>query len=305
MWRKIIGFLAAWWLVPVAILCGIAAFIGSQRHLAESAAAVERRWEERYTPVKVLVAARDLPSGRVLRGSDLARREMPSAFVPGGALSVDAAARAVGQQLVFALRRGDALVEAHLAGGEGPTLAARLQRGTRAVTVPVDEVSSQAGLVRPGDRIDLMLAEERAEEAGRCVIVRPLLEAVTVLATGRTQRPLPGTATALAAGFGDPDASPDYSTITLDVTPEQAQLLAVGLRIGELVPLLRPEGDGDGARSATAASTGRTACGGATLATPVVPAARRPPARVSEGTLELLVGGVESSARSLHRYTKD
>ena len=188
MWSKIIGSLAAWWLVPVAVLCGLAAFVGSQRHLAERAAAVERRWEERYTPVKVLVAARDLPSGRVLRESDLARREMPAAFVPGGALSVDAAARAVGQQLVFALRRGDALVEAHLAGREGPTLAARLQRGTRAVTVPVDEVSSQAGLVRPGDRIDLMLAEERAEETGRCVIVRPLLEAVSVLATGRTQR---------------------------------------------------------------------------------------------------------------------
>lgn len=305
MWRKIIGSFAAWWLVPVAILCGLAAFVGSQRHLAERAAAVERRWEERYTPVKVLVAARDLPSGRVLRGSDLARREMPSAFVPGGALPVDAAARAVGQQLVFALRRGDALVESHLAGREGPTLAARLQRGTRAVTVPVDEVSSQAGLVRPGDRIDLMLAEERAEETGRCVIVRPLLEAVTVLATGRTQRPLPGTASALAAGLGDPDASPEYSTITLDVTPEQAQLLAVGLRIGELVPLLRPEGDGDGAQSATAASTGRTACSAAALATPVVPAARRPSARPVEGSLELLVGGADAPSRSLHRYTKD
>lgn len=305
MWRKIIGFLAAWWLVPAAILCGIAAFIGSQRHLAERAAAVERRWEQRYTPVKVVVAARDLPSGRVLRESDLARRDMPSAFVPGGAISADAAARAVGQQLVFGLRRGDALVEAHLAGREGPTLAARLQRGARAVTVPVDEVSSQAGLVRPGDRIDLMLAEERVEQTGRCVVVQPLLEAVTVLATGRTQRPLPGTATAFAAGLADPDGSPEYSTITLDVTPEQAQLLAVGLRIGELVPLLRPEGDGDGARSATAASTGRTACSAATLATPVVPEVRRRPARIAEGSLELLVGGAESSARSLHRYIKD
>jgi len=305
MWSKIIGSLAAWWLVPVAVLCGLAAFVGSQRHLAERAAAVERRWEERYTPVKVLVAARDLPSGRVLRESDLARREMPSAFVPGGALPVDAAARAVGQQLLFGLRRGDALVESHLAGREGPTLAARLQRGTRAVTVPVDEVSSQAGLVRPGDRIDLMLAEERAEDTGRCVIVRPLLEAVTVLATGRMQRPLPGTASALAAGLGDPDPSPEYSTITLDVTPEQGQLLAVGLRIGELVPLLRPEGDGEGAQSATAASTGRTACSAATLATPVVPAARRTSARTFEGSLELLVGGVDAPSRSLHRYTKD
>lgn len=305
MWRRIIGIAASWWLVPLALACGVAAFVGSQRYLAERAAAVERRFEERYRPAKVLVAARDLPSGRVLRESDLARREMPSAFVPGGALPVEAVARAVGQQLVFALRRGDALVESHLAGREGPTLAARLQHGTRAVTVPVDEVSSQAGLVRPGDRVDLMLAEERTESGGRCVVVRPLLEAVTVLATGRTQRPLPGTAMTLAAQLEDIDASPDYSTITLDVTPEQAQLLAVGLRIGELVPLLRPEGDGDGTRASLAASTGRTACSASMLATPSASVPPRVGARRADGSLELLVGGAEAPTRSRHWYSQD
>ena len=304
MWRKMIEVAAAWWLVPLAIVCGIAAFVGSQRYLAERAAAVERRWEERYRPVRVLVAARDLAPGRVLRESDIARREMPSAFVPGGAFPADAVARVLGQQLVFALRRGDALVGSHLAGREGPTLAARLQRGTRAVTVPVDEVSSQAGLVRPGDRIDLMLAEERAEAGGRCVVVQPLLEAVSVLATGRTQRPLPGSAAALAAQLGEADPSPDYSTITLDVTPEQAQLLAVGLRIGELVPLLRPEGETGAPEAAVAASTGRTACSASTLATPVKPAPQ-PPARAPEASLEMLVGGVEAPTRSRHWFSRD
>jgi hypothetical protein len=53
------------------------------------------------------------------------------------------------------------------------------------------------------------------------------------------------------------------------------------------------------------ASNGRTACSAATLATPVVPAARRPSARSVEGSLELLVGGVDAPSRSLHRYTKD
>ena len=305
MWQKMSGIPASWWLVPLALACGVAAFVGSQRYLAERAAAVERRWEERYRPVRVLVAARDLAAGRVLRDADLARREMPSAFVPGGALPVESAARAVGQQLVFALRRGDALVESHLAGREGPALAARLRRGTRAATVPVDEVSSQAGLVRPGDRIDLMLAEERAEEGGRCVIVRPLLEAVSVLATGRTQRPLPGTAAAIAAGLHDVEASPDYSTITLDVTPEQAQLLAVGLRIGELVPLLRPEGEGQTSPAAVSASTGRRACSATTLAAQVVPAASRRPSLPAEGSLELLVGGADAPTRSRHRYPLD
>ena len=302
MGRRLIELLAAWWLLPVALVCGAFAFLGSQRYLSERAAAVEQRWQQRYTPVKVIVAAVDLPAGRVLRESDLARRDMPSAFVPGGALPAAARDRAVGQQLVVALSAGDAVVESLLAGRSGPTLSARLQQGTRAVTVPVDEVSSQAGLVRPGDRVDLMLAEERTEVTGRCVVVRPLLEAVTVLATGQTQKALPSPGASIAGAFDDPSLGSPYSTITLDVTPEQAQLLAVGLRIGELVPLLRPEGDARGSPSAIASSSGRTACSAAALTTPIRPP--RPTAAVAAASLELLVGGADSPARSRHFFSE-
>lgn len=301
MGRRLFELLANWWVVPVALVCGLLAFLGSQRYLSDRAAAVERRWQQRYAPMKVLVAARDLPAGRVLRETDLARREVPSAFVPGGALPVDGVARAVGQQLVVALSAGDAVVAAHFTGRSGPTLSARLQQGTRAVTVPVDEVSSQAGLVRPGDRIDLMLAEERSEATGRCVVVRPLLEAVTVLATGQTQRPLPTPASVAASAFEESSFDGGYSTITLDVTPGQAQLLAVGLRIGELVPLLRPEGDRQLSGSPMAATSGRTACSAETLATPLPLTRRSAPAVAS--SLELLVGGADSPSRSRHYYS--
>ncbi|MFO1427983.1 MAG: Flp pilus assembly protein CpaB [Steroidobacteraceae bacterium] len=117
-----------------------------------------------------------------------------------------------------------------------------MQPGARAVTVPVDEVSSQGGLVRPGDRVDLMLTEERQDDGERCVSIRPLLESVRVLATGRATRE-PGTAA------GNPDSGSErwtadsYSTMTLDVTPDQAQQLAAGQRLGDIVPMLRGEGD--------------------------------------------------------------
>lgn len=300
MERRLIDVLAAWWIVPVALICGALAFWGSQRHLSERAAAVEQRWKQRYAPVTVIVAARDLSAGRVLRESDLARREVPSAFVPGGALSESSKARVLGQQLLFPLRAGDALVDSHLAGRAGAALSARLQAGTRAVTVPVDEVSSQAGLVRPGDRIDLMLAEERTELDGRCVVVRPLLEAVTVLATGQTQRALPTPGLADGGAFDGAISDAAYSTITLDVTPEQGQLLAVGLRIGELVPLLRPEADEARTPTVLSASAGRRACSAATLRSP--PAIAGPTTRASASSLELLVGGGGTPALSRHFF---
>jgi len=122
--------------------------------------------------------------------------------------------------LLLPLRAGDPIVESQIATINEAALATRLREGTRAVTVPVDEVSSQAGLVRPGDRVDLMLAEQLDEGADRCVRVKPLLESLTVLATGQVQAdPAEGAEAMLRRGF---DATA-YSTITLDVTPEQAQ----------------------------------------------------------------------------------
>lgn len=214
----------------VAIVCGGLAFWGSQRYLAEYSASVEHKWKTRYAPTRVIVAARDLAAGRILETADLASREMPAAFIPSGIWKPDQANVLLGRALLVDLSRGDPLTQSALVDHDGRALAARLRPGARAITVPVDDVSSQAGLVRPGDRVDLLLAEEMTQGAERCVSVRPLLEALTVMATGRRQ----------SAELGiDSGNDRSYSTITLDVLPDQAQQLTAALRVGELIPMLR------------------------------------------------------------------
>ena len=164
-----------------------------------------------------------------------------------------------------------------------PALSFRLPEGSRAVTVPVDEVSSQAGLVRPGDRVDLMLAEERQEGSDRCVVVRSLLESVHVLATGQATRDV--LRPAEAAGVDGVAPGMSYSTITLDVTPEQAQQLAVGLRMGELIPMLRGAGD-EAPTGLDALADGRLACRGIARTAAAPPGAG--PKRLA---VDVMVGG--------------
>lgn len=226
--------------VVALIFAGIA-FVGAQRYLQQERSKIEVDWRERYRPTPVVVAAAALPAGKVLSVEDLAKREMPAAYLPGGTLPVDEIATVIGQQLVIPLAAGDALSMAHLSGHGGQALASRLLKGTRAVTVPVDEVSSQAGLVRPGDQVDLLLAEETSEGSVRCVTVKPLLESLTVLATGAHQVDPARGADELLQRRAELGIS--YSTMTLDVTPEQAQQLALALRVGDLIPLLRGQGD--------------------------------------------------------------
>ncbi|MCP5471978.1 MAG: Flp pilus assembly protein CpaB [Sinobacteraceae bacterium] len=245
---------STWLLVLLAVAAGATAFWSTQRFLDDNAAGVRRQWEARYALKPVLVAARDLTAGQMLQSADLARREMPAGFLPSGTFDAADAERVFGQRLGVALRAGDPLGESSLEA-RLPALSQRLPDGSRAVTVPVDQVSSQAGLVRPGDRVDLMLAEERLEGMDRCVVVRSLLESVQVLATGQATRD------ALSPGEGLPDLGAQYSTITLDVTPEQAQQLAVGLRMGELIPMLRGAED-DAPTGLDTLGDGRLACRG-------------------------------------------
>lgn len=268
-------------LALLAAVAGIAAFWSMRHYLDSSSAGMRRQFEARYAPVAVLVAARDLTPGQALQASDLARRSMPSGYLPSGTFGADELARAVGQRLATRLRAGDPVGEGALES-RVPALSYRLPEGSRAVTVPVDEVSSQAGLVRPGDRVDLMLAEERLEGGERCVVVRSLLESVHVLATGQATRDVlrPGD----TAGIGGIEPGSSYSTITLDVTPEQAQQLAVGLRMGELIPMLRGAGD-QSPTGLDALADGRLACRGVVRES--APAAAGP-RRVA---VDVLVGG--------------
>ncbi|NDE02341.1 MAG: Flp pilus assembly protein CpaB [Gammaproteobacteria bacterium] len=149
-------------LLLVAVVCGALAFFGARRYLVESTATVRQSWEQRYSPVPVLVAARDLQAGRNLQVADLARRAVPSAFVPRGAFRPADISRATGKPLLVPLGAGEPLVATHLLQNADPTLAARLRGGARAVTVPVDEVSSQAQLaiaLRIGELIPMLRGE--------------------------------------------------------------------------------------------------------------------------------------------------
>jgi len=98
--------------------------------------------------VAVVVAAVDLPEGRVLAESDLTTKEMPKSLAPEGAVSD--LQSLVGQRLRVARSAGDPILPAHL-GGE--TL--ELQPNERAVALQVTAAQGLAGFLKPGDRVGL------------------------------------------------------------------------------------------------------------------------------------------------------
>jgi pilus assembly protein CpaB len=205
---------------------------------AETSAAVEPASPRR---TGVVVAARAVQAGTLLKPEDMTMAELAVEEVPEGAFRDTPGLRAelVGAMARRSLQPGDPLrAEGLLRPGESGFLAAVLTPGLRAVTVGVDMVTGAAGLIWPGDRVDLILTqqlEDHALPAARRHLGEVVLEAARVIAVDRhfVQGAQPGSGELMR----DPQR-----TVTLEVTAEQSTRVALAGQMGRLSLALRAAG---------------------------------------------------------------
>lgn len=190
---------------------------------------------------RLLVAARDLPLGRMLTAGDMLWQSWPAegvndSYIAEGEQTVEAL---TGHILRAPLPAGLPFSESGvIAPGQRGFLAAALKPGRRAITVEVDPVSGVSGFVFPGDRVDILL-NHRITRDGNAArnVSETVLANVRVLAVDRRT----------AGPTGGDAASPQLGkTITLEVTPHMAQRIALLREMGSITLALRslPD-DGD------------------------------------------------------------
>ncbi|PXW23179.1 Flp pilus assembly protein CpaB [Paraburkholderia caballeronis] len=190
------------------------------------------------TVKRVRVSTADLPAGLLLRDADLVWKDMPAANVPSKAV-VEGASDSVelkGSLLRNAVAAGQPVLSDEVILPDAPGfLAATLQPGLRAVSVAIDDVSGNAGLIEPGDYVDLLLTQQlssRTESPDMSVSSETVVQHVRVLAVGsEIQRPKDGGSA--TAGFNR------ARTVTLEVTPHMAEVVSVAARLGSLSLALR------------------------------------------------------------------
>ena len=199
-------------------------------------------------PARVLAAARDLPTGTLLRDADLIELAVAAESVHEAHLLVEegaGAARLRGYAVRRPIASGAALTRSALiAPWEQGFLAAVLNPGTRAVTIRVDPATSHAGLIDPGDRVDVILtAETSITERERAVFTRTIVEDVRVVARDRRfvdeTTGLPPGGDGAAGNAGTPKARTEMVTATLEVSPVQGDRLVIAEHEGRLSLALR------------------------------------------------------------------
>lgn len=113
---------------------------------------------------------------------------------------------------------------------EGGFMSAVLYPGMRAVSVGVNVVSANAGFIFPGDKVDLLLTHEVENTDGqKSHVTETVTEGVRVLAIDQTVNNLDNKAFV-------------PKTVTLEVTPKQAEEILVSQELGKISLILRSQG---------------------------------------------------------------
>jgi len=212
----------------VALLVGGGAAYLANRYLRSQVEEIEAR--SKVATVKRIVPTQTLAKGATLTAKNVAVRDVPREWAISNGITPEQFDRVDGVALAYPAEKGEQIAWAMLEGQRTPTFSARVTAGRRAVTVAVDEISSISGLLEPNDLIDVIVTAKQGTRQFAFV----LLQSVKVLATG----------TKVQQVNDAPDgARRFFTTITIDVTPEEAREVIAAKEIGKVTAMLRAPGD--------------------------------------------------------------
>lgn len=185
---------------------------------------------------KVLVAAHPLRAGNLLKYDDIQPHDLLASDVPAGARLDTPVERAelVGSMVRRSLQPQEVFLPADvLRPGDHGFLAAVLRPGMRATTVGVDAVSGTAGLIWPGDHVDVLLTQVNDDQtlpAAHRASAETVLGDVRVIAIDQQL---------MQGATGSSTDQGTTHTVTLEVTEAQAERVALAARLGHLSLIVR------------------------------------------------------------------
>ncbi len=228
-----------------AIVLGGVAFFASTWYLQRRSSAIESELFAMLGEKRpVVVATMPLAPGAVISGANMAIAEIAVINLSEQAASPDAFAEFEGKVLITPMSQGEPLLSHFVAGVSAERFSDLLLKGERAVTISVDQIMSNDGMLIYGDRVDLMLLIEEEGQSGgenKPDTLMPLLQNVRVLSVGR--RALVTRDADLSSDLQNPDGDQTYGTLTVGVSADDAARLLLARDLGSITVMLRNRTD--------------------------------------------------------------
>ncbi len=186
--------------------------------------------------VDVLVAATDLAPGALVGPAALRWQPWPEEALNTALISRDLRPDAVDILSGLMVRNefiaGEPIYDSKLSAGDVGALSVILQSGKRAVAVRISAENSAGGFILPNDRVDVLHTVTRQDGSGQnWASSRMILKNVKVLAVDQT---IEGNSDAVIG-----------KTATLELTPEEVEIVAAAEASGALSLALRSLADND------------------------------------------------------------
>jgi pilus assembly protein CpaB len=207
-----------------ALVFGLLAAVSVSRYLSSAQA---------YTKNlnSIAVAKVAIPLGTKIIPEQLMMVQFPKDSTPDGAFS--SPDKLAGRVAVTNIGAREPITEARLAPeGSAGGLSAAIPEGYRAMTVKVDDVVGISGFIMPGTNVDVVVVIDPEEKINQDPISKIVLQNIRVLANGQNiDRP------------EDQREANSVKAVTLQVTPEQAEKLALASAEGKLQLVMRNSTD--------------------------------------------------------------
>ena len=214
----------------------------------------------------VVVAKVDIPVGSRIIPEQLTIAQFPANVTPEGAVStIDD--KLVGRVVVTSISPRDPVTEYKLAPvGAAGGLSSMIPEGYRAMTVAVNEVVGVSGFIMPGTLVDIVVVITPPKGSGNEeMISKIVLQNIKVLANGQN----------IDKPKDDREVERAVRAVTLQVTPEQAEKLALASSEGKLQLVMR--NSVDQADEQTAGANKRTLLNGERATIAPDPGSSAPP----------------------------
>ena len=233
-------------LIPViSIVAGILAFSLTFKYLSDKDREIEKMKSDflkRSRMITVVAADADLPGDTTLKMSDIAGIDVPEATAPDQVIRQEEYKLILGKKTLFQIKKGKPILWSDIKGSEmaGRGLSSMVKTDWRAVSVAVNGAAAVSGMVEPNDHVDVLGTFSLPSKTGGPeleTVTMTVLQNVTILATGQD---LPRSyAIRRAAGRNS-----NYSTVTLEVSPREAEILVFAQQMqGRLSLALRNPAD--------------------------------------------------------------
>lgn len=202
-------------LLAMALGCGLVAMLGVQQILSGE--------QQPQDTVPVLIAKQEIPPGVEIEAAHVAFEQRPRENVPEGA--VTDASQYEQRALKVRAYPGDIILQAKLGEKGIFGASASIPKGMRLFTIPVTMTSVHSGMIRPGDRVDVLMTFKTTQVPGQPQLTKAktVLEFIEVFAIDRIRE---------GEGGGDSTKGAKVDNLTLLVNDEQAGVLMVAKGMG-------------------------------------------------------------------------